>query len=82
MGNLEVRVVLQVFSVADEDGDQSGEGEEEKDAVTYCISNEVHFTNPKMSRYNLSDVIRLRKDTHFVLQIYFNLKSVIVCYEF
>ncbi|XP_021916203.1 dynein heavy chain, cytoplasmic isoform X4 [Zootermopsis nevadensis] len=33
----------------DEDGDQSGEGDEEKDAITYCISNEVHFTNPKMA---------------------------------
>jgi dynein heavy chain 1 len=42
------------FFVADEDSDQSGEGDEEKDAVTYCISNEVHFTNPKMARYNLS----------------------------
>jgi hypothetical protein len=39
-----------VFCVADDDGDQSGEGEEEKDVVSYCISNEVHFANPKMTR--------------------------------
>jgi hypothetical protein len=39
-----------MFPVADDDGDQSGEGEEEKDAVSYCISNEVLFTNPKMTR--------------------------------
>jgi hypothetical protein len=42
-----------LFYIADEDGDQAGEGDEDKDAVTYCISNEVHFTNPKMTRYNL-----------------------------
>jgi hypothetical protein len=43
-----------MFSVADDDGDQSGEGEEEKD-VSYCISNDVHFTNPKMTRYGASN---------------------------
>jgi hypothetical protein len=48
-------LTLQIFSVADDDGDQSGEGEEEKDAVSYCISNEVHFTNPKMTRYDSSN---------------------------
>ncbi|PSN49082.1 Dynein heavy chain [Blattella germanica] len=41
---------IQRTSSKDEDGDQSGESDEEKDAVTYIISNEVHFTNPKMIR--------------------------------
>lgn len=40
---------VQRVSSKDDDGDQSGEGEEEKDAVSYCISSEVHFTNPKMT---------------------------------
>ncbi|KAJ8868744.1 hypothetical protein PR048_030284 [Dryococelus australis] len=33
----------------DEDPDQAAESDEEKDTDTYLISNEVHFTNPKMS---------------------------------
>ncbi|XP_067011460.2 dynein heavy chain, cytoplasmic isoform X2 [Anabrus simplex] len=41
-------LVIQRCSAKDEDGDQSGEGEDEKDTITYYISNEVHFTNPKM----------------------------------
>lgn len=35
------------FSFLDDESDQSQEGEEEKDAVQYYISNEVHFTNPR-----------------------------------
>lgn len=31
------------------DDDQPTEGEEEKDPISYFISNEVHFTNPKMA---------------------------------
>ncbi|XP_069694728.1 dynein heavy chain, cytoplasmic isoform X3 [Periplaneta americana] len=42
-------MLIQRASSKDEDSDQSGEGDEEKEAITYFISNEVHFTNPKMS---------------------------------
>ena len=34
---------------AEDESDQSQEGEEEKDSVQYFISNEVHFTNPRYS---------------------------------
>ncbi|XP_037905377.1 dynein heavy chain, cytoplasmic isoform X4 [Hermetia illucens] len=33
----------------DDENDQPPEGDEEKDAVTYYISNDVHFTNPRMA---------------------------------
>nr|CAD7194334.1 unnamed protein product [Timema douglasi] len=33
----------------DDDTDQAGEGDDEKDPVAYLISNEVHFSSPKMS---------------------------------
>ncbi|KAJ9599379.1 hypothetical protein L9F63_010141, partial [Diploptera punctata] len=39
----------EIPSLKNEDGDQSGESDEEKDAITYIVSNEVHFTNPKMT---------------------------------
>ncbi|KAK7789348.1 hypothetical protein R5R35_002380 [Gryllus longicercus] len=39
---------IQRVSTKDEDADQAGEGEEEKDVITYYVSNEVHFTSPKM----------------------------------
>lgn len=37
------------FLFTEDESDQSQEGEEEKDAVQYFISNEVHFTNPRYS---------------------------------
>ncbi|XP_063237430.1 dynein heavy chain, cytoplasmic isoform X2 [Bacillus rossius redtenbacheri] len=40
---------IQRNSSKDEDSDQAAESDEEKDSITYLISNEVHFTNPKMS---------------------------------
>ncbi|XP_044735865.1 dynein heavy chain, cytoplasmic isoform X10 [Chrysoperla carnea] len=40
---------IQRSSSKDDDNDQPTEGEEEKDPISYYISNEVHFTNPKMS---------------------------------
>lgn len=33
----------------DDDNDQPPEGEEEKEPVSYCVSNEVHYTSSKMS---------------------------------
>lgn len=33
----------------DEETDQPPEGDEEKDSVTYYISNDVHFSNPRMA---------------------------------
>lgn len=37
------------FLILDDENDQPPEGDEEKDAVTYYISNDVHFTNPRMA---------------------------------
>lgn len=35
--------------IADDDNDQPPEGEEEKEPVAYYVSNEVHYSNSKMS---------------------------------
>lgn len=40
---------MKFISILDDEGEQPGDGEEEKDS--YTISNEVHFTSPKMTRY-------------------------------
>nr|CAD7423028.1 unnamed protein product [Timema monikensis] len=40
---------VQRSSFKDDDTDQAGEGDDEKDPVAYLISNEVHFSSPKMS---------------------------------
>ncbi|XP_037874257.1 dynein heavy chain, cytoplasmic isoform X1 [Bombyx mori] len=40
---------VQRFSSKEDDSEQPTEGEEEKEAVTYQISNEVHFTSPRVA---------------------------------
>lgn len=40
---------IQRNSSKDDDSDQPPEGEEEKEPVTYYVSNEVHYSNSKMS---------------------------------
>ncbi|XP_045484392.1 dynein heavy chain, cytoplasmic isoform X1 [Pieris rapae] len=40
---------VQRFSLKEDDSEQPTEGEEEKEAVTYQIGNEVHFTSPRVA---------------------------------
>ncbi|XP_050667850.1 dynein heavy chain, cytoplasmic isoform X2 [Leptidea sinapis] len=42
---------VQRFSLKEDDSEQPTEGEEEKEAVTYQISNEVHFTSPRVAAF-------------------------------
>lgn len=42
---------VQRFSSKDDENEQPPEGEEEKEAVTYQISNEVHFTSPRVAAF-------------------------------
>ncbi|XP_047110794.1 dynein heavy chain, cytoplasmic isoform X3 [Schistocerca piceifrons] len=63
---------VQRISSKDDDNDQSGEGEDEKDAVAYYISNEVRFTNPKMCSFaciKRGAVIEADKSIHSQLRL-------------
>lgn len=56
----------------DDEGDQGGEGEEDKDALTYLISNEVHFTSSKMTSLvfvKKGTVIEADKSIHGQLRV-------------
>lgn len=45
MGN---KIIVNIY-FSDDDSDQPPEGEEEKEPVSYYVSNEVHYTSSKMS---------------------------------
>ncbi|XP_049780046.1 dynein heavy chain, cytoplasmic isoform X3 [Schistocerca cancellata] len=63
---------VQRISSKDDDNDQSGEGEDEKEAVAYYISNEVRFTNPKMCSFaciKRGAVIEADKSIHSQLRL-------------
>lgn len=38
------------FILDEEEVEGGGEGDEEKETITYIISDDVHFTNPKVNR--------------------------------
>ncbi|GLV39725.1 Dynein heavy chain 64C [Carabus blaptoides fortunei] len=63
---------LQRSSSKDDDSDQPAEGEEEKEPITYYISNEVHFSNPKMASLvcvKRGQVIEADKSIHAQLRL-------------
>lgn len=52
-----------VLFFADDETEQAAEGEEEKDVVTFYISNAVQFSNPKMTRYDGLAILLSRCET-------------------
>ncbi|XP_028159310.1 dynein heavy chain, cytoplasmic isoform X6 [Ostrinia furnacalis] len=63
---------VQRFSSKEDDNEQPTEGEEEKEAVTYQISNEVHFTSPRVAAFvciKRGQVIEADKSIHSQLRL-------------
>ncbi|XP_072938013.1 dynein heavy chain, cytoplasmic isoform X3 [Epargyreus clarus] len=63
---------VQRFSLKEDDSEQPAEGEEEKEAVTYQISNEVHFTSPRVAAFvciKRGAVIEADKSIHSQLRL-------------
>ncbi|XP_060804539.1 dynein heavy chain, cytoplasmic isoform X3 [Amyelois transitella] len=63
---------VQRFSSKEDDNEQPTEGEEEKEAVTYQISNEVHFTSPRVAAFvciKRGAVIEADKSIHSQLRL-------------
>ncbi|KAJ2949687.1 hypothetical protein O0L34_g15618 [Tuta absoluta] len=63
---------VQRFSSKEDDSEQPTEGEEEKEAVTYQISNEVHFTSPRVAAFvciKRGQVIEADKSIHSQLRL-------------
>ncbi|XP_030020118.2 dynein heavy chain, cytoplasmic isoform X1 [Manduca sexta] len=63
---------VQRFSSKEDDSEQPTEGEEEKEAVTYQISNEVHFTSPRVAAFvciKRGAVIEADKSIHSQLRL-------------
>ncbi|CAH0758045.1 unnamed protein product [Diatraea saccharalis] len=63
---------VQRFSSKEDDNEQPTEGEEEKEAVTYQINNEVHFTSPRVAAFvcvKRGAVIEADKSIHSQLRL-------------
>ncbi|XP_041980502.1 dynein heavy chain, cytoplasmic isoform X3 [Aricia agestis] len=63
---------VQRFSLKEDDSEQPTEGEEEKEAVTYQISTEVHFTSPRVAAFvciKRGIVIEADKSIHSQLRL-------------
>ncbi|KAI8434184.1 hypothetical protein MSG28_012298 [Choristoneura fumiferana] len=63
---------VQRFSSKEDDNEQPTEGEEEKEAVTYQISTEVHFTSPRVAAFvciKRGAVIEADKSIHSQLRL-------------
>ncbi|XP_047532350.1 dynein heavy chain, cytoplasmic isoform X1 [Vanessa atalanta] len=63
---------VQRFSLKEDDNEQPTEGEEEKEAVSYQISNEVHFTSPRVAAFvciKRGIVIEADKSIHSQLRL-------------
>ncbi|XP_013140288.1 PREDICTED: dynein heavy chain, cytoplasmic [Papilio polytes] len=63
---------VQRFSLKEDDSEQPTEGEEEKEAVNYHISNEVHFTSPRVAAFvciKRGAVIEADKSIHSQLRL-------------
>ncbi|CAB3253573.1 unnamed protein product [Arctia plantaginis] len=63
---------IQRFSSKEDDNEQPTEGEEEKEAVTYQISTEVHFTSPRVAAFvciKRGAVIEADKSIHSQLRL-------------
>ncbi|XP_075979872.1 dynein heavy chain, cytoplasmic isoform X3 [Anticarsia gemmatalis] len=63
---------VQRFSSKEDDNEQPTEGEEEKEAVTYQVSTEVHFTSPRVAAFvciKRGAVIEADKSIHSQLRL-------------